>query len=130
MFLLEKLDELVYAYDYGIVPGSATIFVRDKIHNVARMDLTLLEDIMVVIEISSEGYRALSCSPLSNAVNMSSVNLVQKHMEMLFESMDNLLIKISPMFKERFQIILDENLKHVHKHLQTDVLQDFDQWIH
>lgn len=52
-----ELDKLLYNYDYGIVPGSATIFVRDEVQKTVKMDLTLLENIMVIIEITNEGYK-------------------------------------------------------------------------
>ncbi|KAG0740351.1 hypothetical protein G6F23_008338 [Rhizopus arrhizus] len=125
-----ELDKLLYNYDYGIVPGSATIFVRDEVQKTVKMDLTLLENIMVIIEITNEGYKVLSCSPLSNTVQMSSLQLVQQHMETLFDSMENLLIKISPLFKDKFQKMLDDNLNGIHKAADLLLLEDFDQWIH
>ncbi|KAG1052749.1 hypothetical protein G6F43_005133 [Rhizopus delemar] len=125
-----ELDKLLYNYDYGIVPGSATIFVRDEVQKTVKMDLTLLENIMVIIEITNEGYKVLSCSPLSSTVQMSSLQLVQQHMETLFDSMENLLIKISPLFKDKFQKMLDDNLNGIHKAADLLLLEDFDQWIH
>lgn len=60
--LNDELDQLTHSYDYGIVPGSATVFVKDELNNLARMDLTLLENIIVVIEISEQGYKVKSNS--------------------------------------------------------------------
>lgn len=61
---------------------------------------------------------------------MSSLQLVQQHMETLFDSMENLLIKISPLFKDKFQKMLDDNLNGIHKTADLLLLEDFDQWIH
>jgi hypothetical protein len=51
-------------------------------------------------------------------------------METLFDSMENLLIKISPLFKDKFQKMLDDNLNGIHKAADLLLLEDFDQWIH
>ncbi|ORE18671.1 hypothetical protein BCV71DRAFT_158707, partial [Rhizopus microsporus] len=111
--LNDELDQLTHSYDYGIVPGSATVFVKDELNNLARMDLTILENIIVVIEISEQGYKILSCSPLLTTVDASFLRLVQKNVLVPFETMDNLLMTISPLFRQRFQKILDESLNHV-----------------
>lgn len=55
--LSDELDHLTHGYDYGIVAGSATVFVRDEINNIGRLDLTLLEGVMIVVEVSIEGYK-------------------------------------------------------------------------
>lgn len=52
----EELDAATREYDYGIVPGSCTVFVRDTANNVGRLDLTLLEDVLVVIDLTDQGY--------------------------------------------------------------------------
>lgn len=54
----EELDAATREYDYGIVPGSCTVFVRDTANNVGRLDLTLLEDVLVVIDLTDQGYMA------------------------------------------------------------------------
>lgn len=41
----------------GIVPGSATIFVLDESEGVGRLDLTLLEGVMIIVEVTDEGYK-------------------------------------------------------------------------
>jgi hypothetical protein len=53
--LNKELDAVCTNYDYGIVPGSVTVFARDSIAVVGKLELTLLEGIMVIIEISGEG---------------------------------------------------------------------------
>jgi hypothetical protein len=55
--LCDELDDIAHSYDYGIVPGSATVFVKDELNNIGRLDLTLLEGVMVVVEVSEEGYK-------------------------------------------------------------------------
>lgn len=55
--LCDELDDITHSYDYGIVPGSATVFVRDELNNIGRLDLTLLEGVMIVVEVSEEGYK-------------------------------------------------------------------------
>lgn len=55
--LNEELDAITRDYDYGIVPGSATVFVRDEIENIGRLDLTLLENVLVVIEVTDDGFK-------------------------------------------------------------------------
>ena len=54
--LCDELDELTHAYDYGIVPGSATVFVRDELNGFGKLDLILLEHIMLVINVSEHHY--------------------------------------------------------------------------
>ena len=55
--LCDELDNITRSYDYGIVPGSATVFVKDELNNIGRLDLTLLEGVMIVVEVSEEGYK-------------------------------------------------------------------------
>ncbi|KAI9498694.1 hypothetical protein BDB00DRAFT_747402, partial [Zychaea mexicana] len=92
-------------FDYGIVPGSATVFVRDKIKNMGRFDLTLLEGVLVVIDVTAaQGYMVTSCSALSSAgLSVSTARTAQSHMNAPFESMESLLLAISPVFCQRFQ---------------------------
>ena len=54
-----ELDAITKEFDYGIVPGSATVFVRDEVNNIGRLDLTLLEGVMIVIEVTDQGYRVI-----------------------------------------------------------------------
>jgi hypothetical protein len=54
----DELDHITRSYDYGIVPGSASVFHKDELANVSKLDLTLLEGVMVVVEVSPEGYKA------------------------------------------------------------------------
>lgn len=46
-----------YTVYTGIVPGSATIFVLDESEGVGRLDLTLLEGVMIVVEVTDAGYK-------------------------------------------------------------------------
>ncbi|KAF7731384.1 hypothetical protein EC973_000192 [Apophysomyces ossiformis] len=122
--LSDELDAITRDYDYGIVPGSATVFVKDTIAGIGRLDLTLLEGVIVVVELSDGGYKVASCSPLCNIdIALSTAQALQPHMNVQFESMENLLMTISPMFRERFQQTLFERLQSVQS-LQT--LQDDD----
>ncbi|CEP20101.1 hypothetical protein [Parasitella parasitica] len=115
--LCDELDNITQSYDYGIVPGSATVFVRDELNNIGRLDLTLLEGVMIVVEVSEEGYKVGSCSPLSStSTALATAQIVQKNLEVPFETMDNLLMTISPMFRERFQQALYDKLESVHRH--------------
>ncbi|KAI8645024.1 hypothetical protein BD408DRAFT_339508 [Parasitella parasitica] len=117
--LCDELDNITQSYDYGIVPGSATVFVRDELNNIGRLDLTLLEGVMIVVEVSEEGYKVGSCSPLSStSTALATAQIVQKNLEVPFETMDNLLMAISPMFRERFQQALYDKLESVHRHQQ------------
>lgn len=47
---------------------------------------------------------------------LATTQIVQKNLEVPFESMDNLLMAISPMFRERFQQALYDKLESVHRH--------------
>jgi hypothetical protein len=58
--LCDELDDITHSYDYGIVPGSAAVFVKDELSNIGRLDLTLLEGVMIVVEVSQEGYMVIS----------------------------------------------------------------------
>jgi hypothetical protein len=55
--ICDELDDIARSYDYGIVPGSATVFVKDELNNFGKLDLTLLEGVMIVIEASGEGFK-------------------------------------------------------------------------
>jgi hypothetical protein len=56
----------------------------------------------------------MSCSPLCNAEPaLSTAQTVQTHLERPFESMENLLMTISPMFRQRFQQALYDKLQSV-----------------
>ncbi|CAO3655926.1 unnamed protein product [Mucor fragilis] len=117
--LCDELDNITRSYDYGIVPGSATVFVKDELNNIGRLDLTLLEGVMIVVEVSEEGYKVGSCSPLSSTgTSLATAQIVQKNLEVPFETMDNLLMAVSPMFRERFQQALYDKLESVHRHQQ------------
>ncbi|KAI8087768.1 uncharacterized protein B0P05DRAFT_445620, partial [Gilbertella persicaria] len=112
--LSAELDAITHEFDYGIVPGSATVFVRDEVNNLGRLDLTLLEGVMIIIEVTDQGYKVTSCSPLCNVdPALSTAQTVQAHLEAPFESMENLLMTISPMFRERFQQELYNKLQSV-----------------
>ncbi|KAI9470571.1 MAG: hypothetical protein EXX96DRAFT_450220, partial [Benjaminiella poitrasii] len=114
--LCDELDELTRLYDYGIVPGSATIFVKDELNDIVKLDLTLLENVMIVVEVSEEGYKIKSYSPLSgDNIAVSTGKVVQKNLDMPFKSMDNLLMTISPMFREKYQKELYSKLESVHR---------------
>ncbi|KAG0163711.1 hypothetical protein DFQ28_011348 [Apophysomyces sp. BC1034] len=120
--LSEELDAITRDYDYGIVPGSATVFVKDTIAGIGRLDLTLLEGVIVVIELSDGGYKVVSCSPLCNIeLALTTAQEVHPHMNAQFESMENLLMTISPMFREKFQQTLFERLQSVQNHDKTSL---------
>lgn len=55
--LSAELDAITREFDYGIVPGSATVFVKDEVNCIGRLDLTLLEGVMIVIEVTDQGYK-------------------------------------------------------------------------
>lgn len=55
--LSAELDAITREFDYGIVPGSATVFVKDEVNGIGRLDLTLLEGVMIVLEVTDEGYK-------------------------------------------------------------------------
>ncbi|KAI8079126.1 hypothetical protein BDF21DRAFT_399235 [Thamnidium elegans] len=112
--LSAELDAITREFDYGIVPGSATVFVKDEQNGMGRLDLTLLEGVMIVLEVTDQGYKVTSCSPLCNVdPALSTAQIVQAHIEAPFESMENLLMTISPMFRDRFQQALYDKLQSV-----------------
>ncbi|KAI8991435.1 hypothetical protein BDF20DRAFT_909217 [Mycotypha africana] len=120
----EELDAITHEFDYGIVPGSATVFVKDEANGIGRLDLTLLEGVMIVLEVTDQGYKVTSCSPLCNMdPALSTAQLVQAHLETPFESMENLLMTISPMFRDRFQQELYNKLQSVQQHQQQQQQQ-------
>lgn len=55
--LSAELDAITREFDYGIVPGSATVFVKDEENGMGRLDLTLLEGVMIVLEVTDQGYK-------------------------------------------------------------------------
>ncbi|KAI9309133.1 hypothetical protein BJ944DRAFT_245989 [Cunninghamella echinulata] len=119
--LSEELDSITKDYDYGIVPGSAAVFVKDEILGIGRLDLTLLEGVIVVIEVSNQGYKIASSLPLAHDQNtIQAAEFVQSCVETgPYETMESLLMTISPLFKERFQATLYEKL---HKVQQEQLL--------
>ncbi|KAG2200830.1 uncharacterized protein EV154DRAFT_186400 [Mucor mucedo] len=119
--LSAELDAITREFDYGIVPGSATVFVKDEVNCIGRLDLTLLEGVMIVLEVTDQGYKVTSCSPLCNVdPALSTAQTVQAHLEAPFESMENLLMTISPMFRARFQQALYDKLQSVQAQQQLD----------
>ncbi|KAI8639217.1 hypothetical protein BD408DRAFT_446156 [Parasitella parasitica] len=121
--LSAELDAITREFDYGIVPGSATVFVKDEVNGIGRLDLTLLEGVMIVLEVTDEGYKVTSCSPLCNVdPALSTAHTVQAHLEKPFESMENLLMTISPMFRDRFQQELYSKLQSVQQQQQQQPL--------
>lgn len=44
------------------MPGSATVFVHDELEGIGRLDLTLLEGVMIVIEVGDQGYKVVTSS--------------------------------------------------------------------
>ncbi|GAN09711.1 hypothetical protein MAM1_0286c09243 [Mucor ambiguus] len=117
--LSAELDAITREFDYGIVPGSATVFVKDEVNGIGRLDLTLLEGVMIVLEVTDQGYKVTSCSPLCNVdPALSTAHTVQAHLEAPFESMENLLMTISPMFRDRFQQELYKKLQSVQQQQQ------------
>ncbi|KAI8144918.1 hypothetical protein BJV82DRAFT_606692 [Fennellomyces sp. T-0311] len=114
--LNEELESITRDYDYGIVPGSATIFVLDEIEALGRLDLTLLEGVMIVVEVNSQGYKITSHSPLySGAAALATTQAILAHINQPFETMENLLMTVSPMFCQRFQEVLYQKLQSVHQ---------------
>lgn len=72
---------------------------------------------------------------------MTAAQVVQNNLEVLFETMDNLLMTVSPMFRERFQQAMYEKLESVHTQhdttqldlshaLSQEALDDLHNWIH
>lgn len=61
--LSAELDSITKEFDYGIVPGSATVFVRDELNGIGRLDLTLLEGVMIVLEVTDQGYKVTNLKP-------------------------------------------------------------------
>lgn len=55
--LSKELESITKDYDFGIVPGSAAIFVKDEENYLGRLDLTILEGILVIIEVTDQGYK-------------------------------------------------------------------------
>ncbi|CAO3639803.1 unnamed protein product [Cunninghamella blakesleeana] len=101
--LNEELNSLDKKYDYGVMPNSITVFVRDSINKTGKIELTLLEGIMIIIEASLQGYMVLSCTPLFKDSNIkNALAIVNSHLEETFDTMDKLLITISPLFADRF----------------------------
>ncbi|ORZ14720.1 hypothetical protein BCR42DRAFT_417528 [Absidia repens] len=121
--LTEELNSITKDYDYGIVPGSAAVFVKDEIMGIGRLDLTLLEGVIVVIELSDQGYHIASSSPLSNdPATLAAAEQVQSCVDrQIFETMENLLMTASPLFRERFQSTLHDKL---HKVQQLQLLEE------
>ncbi|CDH61493.1 hypothetical protein RO3G_08928 [Lichtheimia corymbifera JMRC:FSU:9682] len=109
--LSEELDAITHNYDYGIVPGSATVFVHDELEGIGRLDLTLLEGVMIVIEVGDQGYKITSYSPLySTSDTVAATQSVVANLNQPFETMESLLMTISPMFSQRFHELLYQKL--------------------
>ncbi|KAI9263667.1 hypothetical protein BY458DRAFT_556946 [Sporodiniella umbellata] len=129
-----ELDAITKEFDYGIVPGSATVFVRDETNGIGRLDLTLLEGVMIIVEVTDQGYRITSCSPLCSVdPALSTAQTVQSQLERPFETMENLLMTVSPMFREKFQQALFDKLQSVQQREPIKPLSDtphvFDDWL-
>ncbi|KAL0083649.1 hypothetical protein J3Q64DRAFT_1748524 [Phycomyces blakesleeanus] len=123
--LSEELSAISHEYDYGIVPKSAAVFMRDETNGIGRLDLTLLEDVMIVIEVSNQGYKVTSVLPASDDIACKkAAKQVELHVDQLYETMESLLMSLSPMFCERFQQVLFEKLEAVHNQRQEHELSN------
>ncbi|KAI8885065.1 hypothetical protein K501DRAFT_216418 [Backusella circina FSU 941] len=122
IILDQELEHLKHSYDFGIVPGSATIFHKDEMHNLGKLDLTLLEGVMVVIQVSDEGYRALTCSPVTHG-GKEFLASIQPNLDVNFDSMENLLMALSPKFRDKFYQALSEKLSSVQSSSSSSYLQ-------
>ncbi|CDH53171.1 hypothetical protein RO3G_08928 [Lichtheimia corymbifera JMRC:FSU:9682] len=110
----EELEAITSSYDYGIVPGSATAFHLDEAMGFGRVDLTLLEGVMVIIEVNQQGYKvvsqsALFCGPAAE----QATKTIEGYMDHPFETVENLLMSISPLFAERFRQVLCQKLDNI-----------------
>ncbi|ORX49442.1 hypothetical protein DM01DRAFT_1325612 [Hesseltinella vesiculosa] len=116
--LLEELDAITKDYDYGIVPGSAAVFVKDEIMGIGRLDMTLLEGVMIVIELSDKGFMIASCTPLTDDSNtLEAAERIQEFVDKRwFETMEDLLMTASPLFQQRFQATLYNKLQQAQQH--------------
>ncbi|KAI7886908.1 hypothetical protein K492DRAFT_155391 [Lichtheimia hyalospora FSU 10163] len=119
--LSDELDAITHNYDYGIVPGSATVFVHDELEGIGRLDLTLLEGVMIVIEVGDQGYKVTSYSPLySGSTTTAATQCVVANLNQPFETMESLLMTISPMFLQRFQELLYQKLDNVQQQQSSE----------
>ncbi|KAI7872400.1 hypothetical protein BDF14DRAFT_1717201 [Spinellus fusiger] len=110
-----SLDEEVKAismeYDYGIVPGSVTLYTKDKTTSSIKLDLTLLENIVIVVEVSDRGYKIDSALPATTgAVCPKAAQHVHSFLGHTFETIENLLMTLSPLFCQCFQQVLFNKL--------------------
>ncbi|KAI8088781.1 uncharacterized protein BX664DRAFT_331362 [Halteromyces radiatus] len=109
----DELDAICKLYDYGIVPGSVTVFVRDKVKQCGQLDLTLLEGIMIVVDVSEEGFMVTSCTQIINEPKyVEALKVVQVHLEHVFDSMEKLLMTISPLFAAKYIERLQSSVHH------------------
>ncbi|ORY95704.1 hypothetical protein BCR43DRAFT_493458 [Syncephalastrum racemosum] len=109
--LTEELDAITRDYDYGIVPCSATVFVLDEINHLGRLDLTLLEGVMIIVEVNREGYKVTSCSALHNSIlAMETSRNISFSLNVVYDSMETLLMSVSPLYCERLERFLLERI--------------------
>ncbi|CAO3596272.1 unnamed protein product [Absidia cylindrospora] len=104
VFTLDKtLDDICTEYDYGIVAGSVTVFIRDSIENYGRFELTILEGILLIIDAFEDGFMVTQCTPLVDTPTISdSLKLVQNQLEKKFDTLNKLLLAISPHFSQHY----------------------------
>ncbi|ORZ24747.1 hypothetical protein BCR42DRAFT_403566 [Absidia repens] len=104
VFTLDKtLDDICTEYDYGIVSGSVTVFIRDSVENYGRFELTILEGILLIIDAFEDGFMITQCTPLFDTPTISdSLKLVQDQLEKKYDTLNKLLLTISPHFSQRY----------------------------
>ncbi|ORZ03780.1 hypothetical protein BCR43DRAFT_483959 [Syncephalastrum racemosum] len=122
--LSAELEAITHEYDYGIVPGSATVFVQDEENNLGRLEMTLLESVLIIVDVTDQGFAVMSCAPLtSSSLAIATAQNVQAHVTKNFESMESLLITLSPLFCQRFQDTLFSKLQGVQNEQQQQEQQ-------
>ncbi|KAI7882721.1 hypothetical protein K492DRAFT_205908 [Lichtheimia hyalospora FSU 10163] len=121
----EELEAITSSYDYGIVPGSATAFHLDEAMGFGRVDLTLLEGVMVIIEVNQQGYKVVSQSALfCGAAAEQATKTIEGYMDQPFETVENLLMSISPLFAERFRQVLCQKLDNINNQSTSTQSED------
>ncbi|CAG8449654.1 1134_t:CDS:2 [Funneliformis caledonium] len=115
-FIKQELSNVLKEYDYGVIPNSIKILPTKSLnpdaHQSSLFQLTLLENIKLIITIAEEGYIITEADPVDVTVN-EDLECAKKWINKPFETMEALLLAVSPKFGDKFHQALFSNLSNL-----------------
>ncbi|CAH1766134.1 3230_t:CDS:2 [Entrophospora sp. SA101] len=124
-FVGQEISNVLKEYDYGIRPGSIKVLTSTSTTNnepqgplYSKFELISLENIKLIIKIFEEGYLIESFES-EDDVNEKDSETMKKWVNKPFESMEALLLTVSPKFGEKFHDALFSKLSNINAEQQS-----------